>query len=161
MSTPWIATVPTQLRKVDLANVASLIDWHQELNVWLLSLFSNPAMLTTWTPTLPAQLQKIELTNVDTFLVWLESLSAWLLSLFGQQSVSADTFTVTATWSTVGDAATATISGNAAHTVTAGGVIATTSQPVRIDTTRPIVDHNPTPRTWTVSTDQTSISTAL
>jgi hypothetical protein len=61
---------------------------------------------------------------------------AWLLSLFGKK-------TITTKWSVVGSTVTGTVTG------------------ALIDTSRPMVDQNPSPRMWAVSVDRHSISTEV
>lgn len=68
---------------------------------------------------------------------WLKALWAWLVALLNSAS------SPSGAWSVKGNTVTGTITG------------------ALVDTSRPIVDHNSTPRTWTVSADKKSFSTSL
>lgn len=68
---------------------------------------------------------------------WLRAIWAWLVALFRSLAKPSGAWTVD------GNKVTGTVTG------------------ALIDTGRPIVDQNSTPRTWTVSPDKTSFSTSL
>lgn len=68
---------------------------------------------------------------------WLKTLWTWLVALLKATS------NPSGAWHINGNTVTGTITGSL------------------IDASRPIVDHNSTPQTWTVSPDKTSFSTSL